>query len=90
MCVCLVVSSFCNGIRLYSPICGVIVSMLASGAEDCGFESRSRPTKGFEIGICCFSSKHAALRRKGTDRLARNQDNVSEWSDMSTRELFFR
>ena len=28
MCVCLVVSSFCNGIRLYSPICGVIISVL--------------------------------------------------------------
>jgi hypothetical protein len=25
------------------------------------------------IGICCFSAKHAALRRKNKDRLARNR-----------------
>jgi hypothetical protein len=33
--------------------------------------------------------EHAALRRKSKDWLARNQNNVSEWSDMSTRELLF-
>jgi len=33
--------------------------------------------------ICCFSDKHAALRRKSKDWLARNQNNVSGWSDMS-------
>ena len=27
------------------------------------------------------------VRRKSKDLLARNQDNVSEWSDMSTRGL---
>ena len=53
MCVCLVDSRFCNDIRLCSPICGVIISMLASGAEDCGFKSRSNPTKDYEIGTCC-------------------------------------
>jgi hypothetical protein len=37
-----------------------------------------------------FSSKHAALRSKSKDWLARNQNNVSEWSDMSTRELLFQ
>ena len=30
-----------------------------------------------KIGICCFSAKHAALRRKSKDWLARNQDNVT-------------
>ena len=30
-----------------------------------------------KIGICCFSAKHAALRRKNKDWLVRNQDNVS-------------
>ena len=38
----------------------------------------------YEIGI---SAKHPALRRKRKDWLARNQNNVSEWSDMSTRGL---
>ena len=43
------------------------------------------------IGICCFSDKQVALRSKSKDWLARNQDNVSEWSDMhmSTHGLLF-
>jgi hypothetical protein len=46
--------------------------------------------KDYEIGICCFSAKHAALTRKSKDWLARNQVNVSEWSDVSTRELLLQ
>jgi hypothetical protein len=42
-----------------------------------------------KTGICCFSTKHAALRRKSKDWLARNQDNESEWGDMSIRGLLF-
>jgi hypothetical protein len=33
---------------------------------------------------------HAALRSKSKDWLVLNQDNVSEWSDMSTRGMLFR
>ena len=40
-----------------------MVSMLGSGAVDRGFEPRSGQTKDYKIGICCFSAKHAALRR---------------------------
>jgi hypothetical protein len=47
-------------------------------------------TKDYEIGICCFSAKHAALKRKSKDWLPRNQNNVSERSDMSTRRLLFQ
>ena len=36
------------------------------------------------IGIGCFSTKHGELRSKSKDWLARNQNNVSEWVDMST------
>ena len=68
----------------------VIVSVLASSAVDRGFESRSGQTKDYNIGICSFSAKHAALRRKSKDWLARNEDNVSEWSDMSARRLLFQ
>ena len=50
----------------------------------------SGQTKNYKIGICCFSAKHAALRRKRKDWLARNQDNVSEWSHMSIRRLLFQ
>jgi hypothetical protein len=50
-------------------------------------ERRSGQTKDYKIGICCFSAKHAALRRKSKDGLARNQNNVSELGDMSIRGL---
>ena len=53
---------------------GVMVSMLISSAVDRGFEPRSGQTKDYKIGICSFSAKHAALRRKNKNRLARNQD----------------
>ena len=66
-----------------------MVSVPASGAVDCGFEPRSGQTKDYKIDICCFSAKHTALRRKSKDWLAQNQNNVSEWSDISTRRLLF-
>jgi hypothetical protein len=64
-------------------------SALASSAVDHGFESRSGKTKDYKIGICCFSAKHTALRRKSKDWLAQNQNNVSKWSDMSIRSCCF-
>jgi hypothetical protein len=36
---------------------------------DRGFETLSDQTKDDQIGICCFSAKHAALRRKSKDGL---------------------
>ena len=66
-----------------------MVSVFDSSAVDRGFVSRSGKTKDYEIGICCFSVKNAALRRKSKDWFARNQDNVSEWGDMSIRGLLF-
>ena len=67
-----------------------MVSVLASSALDRGFEPRSGQTKDFKIGMCCFSANHAALKRRSKDWLARNQNNVSEWSDMSTCGLLFQ
>jgi hypothetical protein len=67
-----------------------MVSVLASSAVDRGFEPLSGQTKDYKIGICCFSAKHAAFRRKNKDWLTRNQDNVSEWEDMSIRGLLFQ
>jgi hypothetical protein len=66
-----------------------MVSELASSAVDREFEPRSGQTKDYKIGICCFSAKHA-LMKKSKDWLARNQNNVSEWSDMSNRGLLFQ
>ena len=67
-----------------------MVSVLASSVINHGFEPRSGQTKDYEIGICYFSAKHTALRRNSKDWLARNQDNVSEWSDMSIHGLLFQ
>jgi hypothetical protein len=67
-----------------------MVSVLTLSAVDRGFEPQSGQTKDFKIGIYCFSAKHAALRSKSKDWLAQNQNNVSEWSDMSTRGLLFQ
>jgi hypothetical protein len=50
----------------------------------------SGQTKDYNIGICCFSAKHAVLRRKSEDWFARNLDNVYEWGDMSIHELLFQ
>ena len=44
-----------------------MVSGVISSAVDHGFEPRSGQTKDYEIGICCFSAKHAAFRRKSKD-----------------------
>jgi hypothetical protein len=53
-------------------------------------KNRSGQIKDYKIGICSFFAKHAALRRKSKDWLARNQNNVSEWGDMSMRGLLFQ
>jgi hypothetical protein len=64
--------------------------VLLLSVVDRGFELGSGQTKDYKIGICCFSAKLAALGRKSKDLLARNQDNVSEWGDMSIRGLLFQ
>jgi hypothetical protein len=67
----------------------VIVSVLASSALDRGFESRLGQTKDYQLVFVAYNAKHAELRRKSKDWLARNQDNMSEWSDMYIRGLLF-
>jgi len=46
--------------------------------------------KDYKIVYFCFSAKHATLSNKNKDWLVRNQDNVSEWSDMSVCGLLFQ
>ena len=64
-------------------ISGVMVRVLNSIEVDSVFEPRSCQSNDYKIGICCFSTKHAALRKKSKDWLSRNQDNVFECGDMS-------
>ena len=63
-----------HGRQLYRS--DVMVSVLASSAVDRGIEPRSDQTKDYNIGICCFSTKHAVLMRKTKDWLPPIQDNV--------------
>jgi hypothetical protein len=74
----------------FDHIGGALVSLFVSSAVDRGLEAQSGKTKDYKIGMCCFSAKHATLRRKNKDELARNQANVSEWSNMSIRGLLFQ
>jgi len=51
-------------ILVSNRIGGVMVSLLALSVVDRRCEPRSDQTKNYKIGICCFSAKHTALRRK--------------------------
>jgi hypothetical protein len=64
-------SSECQKHLSVNRIGDVMVSVLASSVVDRGFEPRSGQTKDYQIGICCFSAKHATLRRKSKDWLAK-------------------
>ena len=59
-------------IVLKNRIAGVMVSMLPSSVIDRGFGPRRSKIKDYNIGICCFSSKHVALKitSKSNDLLA--------------------
>jgi hypothetical protein len=59
-----------------------MANVLTSSPVDRRLQPRLGQTKDYTICMCCSSTKHAALRRKSKDWLARNQDNVSEWGDM--------
>jgi len=67
-----------------------MLNVVASSVVDHGFESRSDQSKDYIIGICCFSTKHAAIKRKSKDWLSQNQDNVSEWGYMPICRLLFQ
>ena len=53
---------------------GLMVSVLPSSVVDREFKLRSGQTKSYKISICCFSTKHTALRRKNKAWMTRNQD----------------
>ena len=53
-----------------------MVSVLTSSVVDLVLESQWGQSKD-KIDICCFSAK------------TQNQENVSQWSDMSTHTLLF-
>ena len=102
-CSCLVVSNHRKGRAIYgfpylqlklsldiNRISGVVVSMLASSAVNRGFETPGQVKPKTEIGICCFSAKHEALKRKSKVWLDQKQDIESEWGNMSTGRMLFQ
>jgi hypothetical protein len=62
-----------------------MVSVLALSVVDRGYKSDRVKSKTIKFVVVA-----ALLRRKGEDWLAQNQNNVSEWSNMSTRGLLFQ
>ena len=44
----------------------------------------------YKTVICCFSTKHTALRNKSKEWLCRNQNNVSECNDILNCRLLFQ
>ena len=70
------------GYAKMNRISGIMVRVLASSAVVPVSETRSGLTKYYAIGMCCFSAKHASLRRKSKDWLARYQDIVSEFCEL--------
>ena len=68
-----------------------MVSVLALSVVDRGSSpGRAKPKKIKLVFVASPLFKHAALRRERKDWLALNQNNVSQWSDMSTRGLLFQ
>jgi hypothetical protein len=66
-----------------SRIDDVMVSVPTLSAKDFGLEPRSHKSKDYLIcGRGAVSDNDAALKRSSKDWLSRNQDNVSECSDM--------
>jgi hypothetical protein len=64
-----------------------MVSVLSSSTEVCEFEPQLSQTKDYKISICCFSIEHATLRSKCKDWMARNQNNVLEWNNITTHTV---
>ena len=48
-------------------ISGLMVSMFETNVIECAFEPRSGQTENYNIGICWFSAKYAALTSKSKD-----------------------
>jgi hypothetical protein len=69
----------------------VIVDGLTSIVVDRGIEPQSGQTKDYKLVFTSSQLKnHAAFRSKRKDRFAKNQENVSKWSDILNNALLFQ
>ena len=78
-----IVSSFLLVLNYFGD---VMVSMFTSSVVDRGFERRSCQNHWYLLILRWGCS----ITAKSKDYLAPNQDNVSEWSEMSIRGLLFQ
>ena len=78
--------------RSKNYICEEMASVLVSSAVDRGFGSRSGQTKQYTSAASPLRTQLLGSPWISTSKywLVRNQDNVFEWSDMSTRVLLFQ
>ena len=69
----------------------MIVDGLTSIVVDRGMKPQSGQTKDYKLVFTSSQLKnHAALRSKSKDRFAKNQENVSKWSDIVTNAQLFQ
>ena len=64
-----------------------MASMLASNVVDRGFDRWSDQTKDYKNRYVLLLNKNTQDKGVRADWLTRNQENVFEWSDMSTNGL---
>jgi hypothetical protein len=72
-------------IRYHISESGVMANLLTSSAVYRGFEPCLGQTNEHKMSICCNFAKQEDLRSKNWP--IQNQDNVSEWNDISTGGL---
>ena len=78
-------------LKVRNHISRVIVDGLTSIVVDLGIEPQSGQTKDYKLVFISSQLKnHAALRSKSKDRFAKNQENVSKWSDILNNALLFQ
>ena len=63
--------------------------MVALSAADRWVEFRLGQANDYKIGICFFFAKHAALRRKSKNWVARNHENVSRMEPFQSTDCSF-
>ena len=78
-------------LKIRNHISRVIVDVLTSIVVDRGIEPQSGQTKDYKLVFISSQLKnHAALMSKRKDRFAKNQENVSKWSDILNNALLFQ
>jgi len=85
----IIINIMCIPINIYR-IGDVLVSVLTCSEVHRGFELCRVKPMNIQLVCVAFSALHAAFKRKNKDCLVRNQDNVSDWSDVSTSGLLFQ